>query len=591
MKIAIISINMYSKGLNFASPLHSYVFQSFLKQHGYDTTIIDYVPAYYDNFDLEHPADYYRKKCQMLAEKNEKSVDSVKKMRKYSRKRDAFDSVYHEREIRYRKFKSFIDSHYIKTEKKYDSDLLEIEDPGFDCYICATDVIWSVNPDKGTDRGFLLGSKCMENKWKIAYSASFGARPPVEDHDFRKFFYNMEDIDFISVREKSAKTFIEQNSSRKAEHVLDPVLLEDSAFYEDITQAPEEKGYVLLYYVMENAGDTIDAAAHYARLHDKVIIDLTDRPDVDLLKEYRGIKYKRVYDIGIEEWLGYIRDADAIFTNSFHACCLSIIFHKKFFVGQRNGDKVTSVLDMFGLSDRLISNFSDPESMDEADIDYARVDEILSEKRKSSTEYIMNALKYCEENRKEPHSYEWWKRSVSFRMIYNSCSGGDPSMIPDDYASLKGSLKKLGSGNYEYTLPAPVTNSGYERFDECLFDYPDHAFRGWHIRFRIDNRWFWYLEDDTFVLKDEYKKHHEVRKKTFRAGERFPYIPVDGIIVMVAEAVWAKDENYVPKDHSAKKAGSGRSLVSRIGRRVRRKLSERKRISEFNSMKNDAGKK
>ena len=36
MKIGIISINAHTKVLNFASPLHSYAFQQFLKMHGYD---------------------------------------------------------------------------------------------------------------------------------------------------------------------------------------------------------------------------------------------------------------------------------------------------------------------------------------------------------------------------------------------------------------------------------------------------------------------------------------------------------------------------------------------------------------------------
>lgn len=56
MKIGIISINMYCKGLNYACPLHSWAFQQFLAQHGIDGTIIDYKPDYYGrNYDLRHP--------------------------------------------------------------------------------------------------------------------------------------------------------------------------------------------------------------------------------------------------------------------------------------------------------------------------------------------------------------------------------------------------------------------------------------------------------------------------------------------------------------------------------------------------------
>ena len=39
MKIGIISINMFSKGLNFACPLHNFAFQQFLLKNKIDNTI------------------------------------------------------------------------------------------------------------------------------------------------------------------------------------------------------------------------------------------------------------------------------------------------------------------------------------------------------------------------------------------------------------------------------------------------------------------------------------------------------------------------------------------------------------------------
>lgn len=49
MKIGIISINMYSKYLNFACPLHTFAFQQFLLKHGFDSTVINYKPIYFFN--------------------------------------------------------------------------------------------------------------------------------------------------------------------------------------------------------------------------------------------------------------------------------------------------------------------------------------------------------------------------------------------------------------------------------------------------------------------------------------------------------------------------------------------------------------
>ena len=55
MKIGIISINMHTKGLNFACPVHTYAFQQFLLANGIESTVIDYKANYYGNFEPRYP--------------------------------------------------------------------------------------------------------------------------------------------------------------------------------------------------------------------------------------------------------------------------------------------------------------------------------------------------------------------------------------------------------------------------------------------------------------------------------------------------------------------------------------------------------
>ena len=128
MKIGIISINMYSKGLNFACPLHNYAFQQFLLKHGIESTVISYKPVYFNNYDLRHPYDYYVRMCNNFEAKGREKEGS-EEWERISELRDAWKELYQERETRYDKFQNFIDSHYIRTEECYDSDLLEIRDP------------------------------------------------------------------------------------------------------------------------------------------------------------------------------------------------------------------------------------------------------------------------------------------------------------------------------------------------------------------------------------------------------------------------------------------------------------------------------
>ncbi len=394
MRIGLISINMYSKQLNFACPIHTYAFQQFLKGKGIDSTVVNYQPVYYNGFDLEHPADYYAQKYDRLLARNEDAC-LEERLEKCGTFRDLYKSAYREREIRYRKFQNFIDKHYVKTDICYNSDLLEVEDPGFDCYICVTDVIWRYAPHNGFDRGFFLASKAMENKWKISYAASRGVPPVYTPEQEAEFLHYVDDIDFVSVREESLQRYLQESTDKEVSLVLDPVLLLDGSFYDEIAVAPKDTGYIVLYYVMERANDTIRMAVDYARSRGLKIIELCDNPDSHRLDEFDDVEKVFRYDIGVEEWLGYIEHAECVFTNSFHGTCFSILFHKRFYVGKRNGDKVTNLLKLTGLSNRRVSSYNAIDKMGNPEIDYIPVDEALSIARRQSEQFILNAIQQC----------------------------------------------------------------------------------------------------------------------------------------------------------------------------------------------------
>ena len=159
MNIGLISINMYTKGLNYACPVHTFAFQQFLLSHGIENTVIDYKPNYYGNFESRYPGAYYEK----LAERQEKLLKEAdaetrpfheEKLKKFRSKAAGYNALAQERARRYDKFWEFINEHYVKTDTEYDSDTLEVVDPGFDCYMCVTDVIWKYQDVEGFDRGY-----------------------------------------------------------------------------------------------------------------------------------------------------------------------------------------------------------------------------------------------------------------------------------------------------------------------------------------------------------------------------------------------------------------------------------------------------
>lgn len=386
MKIGIISINAHTKVLNFASPLHSYAFQQWLQKHGYDSVIIDYKPNYYGQFNPKYPYLYYVRHPNPDKRK-QKSLEH-----KWLR-------LFWKRKIRFDKFQKFIDRYYLTTEKCYNEDLLDKEDPGLDCYICATDVIWKCNKNAGFDRGFFLACEAMKGKSKIAYAASRGPAAELPEDKKEEFIRYISDFDAISVRERSFAEYIENIAGISTVHVLDPVLLHEKEFYEPLIKRPKKKkGYVLLYIVMERAVPLIELAVRFAEERGLEVIELGE--EIVDAKIPAGTRHKVVYDIGIEEWLGYMEEAEYIFTNSFHATCFSILFHKQFFVGKRNGDKILSVMEMFGISDRRVEDCFEGNRYIADDIDYYHVDKLRSQYKKKSEEFLLQALEAAEKKGK-----------------------------------------------------------------------------------------------------------------------------------------------------------------------------------------------
>lgn len=564
MKIGILSINMYSKRLNFACPTHTYAFQQFLRSNGIESTVIAYKPIYFDNLDLRHPSDYYAGKCELWEKKKAKGAGDAKlieeKLESNQKKRDAWKLLYRERETRYDKFQRFIEENYTKTEQCYDADLLEALDPGFDCYICATDVIWKNQPGFGFDPGYFLACSCMDQKWKLAYSASQGSYRADTKENEEEFFRYLDDFDLITVREESLKRYLEEHMERKISHVLDPVLLNPPELYERILVKPKEERYLFLYYATEQADDTVREAVAYARRYHYRIIETTDFSlKHGKVCEYAGVDCEFRYDLGIEEWLGYIRHADIVFTNSFHACCFSILFEKDFYAGFRRNDKIRDLLGTLGLTGRLFAQEEDDRLLTRMNrklmkrvgscfpyavlpdkpIDYAPVRAKLLERRAESAEIILSAIRAAESGTRPVRDHDSLKRAQAYRLFYNSRYTDLPFTWTFDEEL--GTVSHLDSGVYEYKINDSVANDGKTRLLKNGFVLDGYRFTGWNLRIRIGKTWFWYCgegADGRLVPKKRYSEETDGPIRLFREGDPLPYFPVNRIRSVVAEACW-----------------------------------------------------
>lgn len=587
MKIGLISINMFAKGLNFACPLHTFAFQQFLAQNGVETTVISYLPNYYGKFDMRHPADSYAAGYDRLLEKKRIKEDSgqvidgtIREMLRIRTLRDDYKKIYDVREERFDKFQNFIDTNYIKTEEIYDENILDYKDPGFDCYICVTDVIWGLKEKFGFDRGFFLNCATMNGKYKIAYAASRGVFEGYTPKEQKKFIKMVKKINKVSVREEELKSWLDENTDIESTTVLDPVLLLDKDFWNDIAVAPKEQEYVLLYYVMESAADTIKQAINYAKEHNLPLIELSDRP---FFQEIEGVNHIPKYAVGPEEWLGYIKNAKAVFTNSFHCCCFSIIFEKCLYVGKRKGNKVAHILSITGLSDRIFSKDNPVASIPEV-IDYVPVKEKLAKKREESKDFILNAIKSAKKSNirkkiidnpkrviknflkntakkilhknadtpvndittkasskvKAPKKQVVDKTNFNYEIYYHS--GKDPKNLYGElssgYDTENGKLKEFSSGTKEYRFGKKIENNDENNFEKNMFSRTGGRFIGWKMRLKFGENWVWYMKDGRLELRGDHESDFEENIKIFADQEKVPHLMLGSVDCVVVEAVW-----------------------------------------------------
>lgn len=322
MKIGIITFHC---AYNYGAVLQAYALQEYLKSLDNEVHFLNYKPSSIVNFYSFFGSAKKEKK-------------TLKKILCY------LTSLFHifEKIKRNKAFSSFTKSFNL------DQDFLF---SNYDLLICGGDQIWNPIITKGIDKNYF--GQFFEGK-KISYAASDGDCL-VYSNEVKKL---LKTFDSISVREKQMIKKIQSIlPNMKIQKVCDPVFLLNKEQWEKIAILPNEKNYILLYKVGQN--ENIDSEIkEFAKLRNKKIIELCY---VKSIKKFFIINknLKKKYCVSPQEFLGYFVKADYIFTTSFHATALSIIFKKKFFAYeiQTGAQRIIDLLEVVELKDRYVCSY------------------------------------------------------------------------------------------------------------------------------------------------------------------------------------------------------------------------------------------
>lgn len=283
--------------------------------------------------------------------------------------------------IRGSKFNKFREK-YIKISEEISGNDIQVKDSDkYDKYIVGSDQVWNFAITNST-KSFLLHF-VDTNKQKNSYASSFGI-DKLTNAQSRIFSRYLSEFDNISVREEQGKRIISEITNKEVNICLDPTLLLNEEAWSMVWKRPRKKKYVLLYAMADSDG-LINTAKKIARLKNIPIFS------IGLKRKIKGIK--NIETASPEQWLGLIKYADTVITNSFHGTVFSINFKKNFFVeylpdGWTVNSRLEDAVNKFGLHNVLISKQLNINN--KPDYDYIHL--ILEKEKEYSKNYLKNII-------------------------------------------------------------------------------------------------------------------------------------------------------------------------------------------------------
>lgn len=386
MKVGIITFQL---AWNCGAVLQCFALQEYLKGLGHEVQIINYKPDY--------KLYKYKKYCNpfLMAQKEVTSEQSFMENSKRFSKRFARTLLNYksgsEHIRQWKGFGEFCEKYLNLTEEYHNIEELKANPPICDVYISGSDQLW--NPkltNNDLDRAYFLDFGSNQIK-KLTYAIS------ACELDYEKYASQMQglidNIDYLSLREKEGKTELEQLSKREVSICPDPTFLPNRHVYEKIqvSNVQNVHDYILVYALEDsnkNGNSFFDKVLYASKTLGKGILVICGPRNWPYpVTQIRGVTP--------EEFLYYIKNASYIISNSFHATVFSILYHKRFStLGFKNRNtRMAELLKTLGLSSHMVETAEEIVESLREEINYIEVESRIAEMQTRGTRYLFEAMK------------------------------------------------------------------------------------------------------------------------------------------------------------------------------------------------------
>lgn len=366
-----VGILTFHRARNIGTCLQAYALQKYLEDQKKTVEFIDYRPQY-----IEDSFGIFIKELYRQAKGNAKKIVLfwIKTILRLP-----FSS------IRERKFGAFRKEHLKISQKTfYKREEMKNIDEEYSHIFFGSDQVWNPQLTEGIDTVF-FGDFGADKVIKASYAASLGANvlTVVEQEKLRR---SVEYLDYVGVREESAKAILEELNVKNVIVNIDPTLLVDKSVWDSISKPSTQKEKYILVYTLEINEELI-----------KIVREISEKKNMKVvcldMKNRYGKHGSSKYTTDPTEFIGLVEEAEYVITNSFHGTVFSIIYEKKFLSipHMTRSTRVKDLLSKLGIEERMV--FTKKECIDiDADIDYISVKKKLDLVKKESQEYIKMVL-------------------------------------------------------------------------------------------------------------------------------------------------------------------------------------------------------
>jgi hypothetical protein len=366
MKIGILT---YHRAENYGALLQAYATKTYLESLGHDVSFVDYWPKYH--------SDYFK----VFSLKAFMRSSMKSKLAKLSRLLLMGYILFQ----RKRTMQEFMHQYLgLSLYPKYEDRSLVTEE-SYDAVIYGSDQIWrKQNLDGVGFDDWYFGSNNVRADKKIVYAGSMG-KIDTDAQDDSYIKKQMSNFYRIGVRETDLLDYLTKLNVNSVQ-VVDPVFLLTRQDWDKLVIPHRNKGRYILFYNLLNTHESISFTSQLSRQYGLPIYEITKKTSVFSTQSHL------VNNASIGEFLGLLKDAEYVVSNSFHGVAFSIIYEKQFYaVGMgAKANRVVSLLERVGIADRYIHSFQN--KMPVTDINYDKTKDILKSTVERCKDYLSSAL-------------------------------------------------------------------------------------------------------------------------------------------------------------------------------------------------------